>query len=149
MDPLILELLGDKMILNMVACQKTSVHVAVIIKRNKVIAVATNKVGSRSRGAGWSDCTIHAEKNVVKELGNFDLLRGAIMYVFRISRCKTKEGQDKIQNSEPCHDCHIFLQKCIHKYGLRKIFYSTNEFVELDMENCPRKRPPMIPMPLK
>ena len=143
MDAIVLSLIYDKAITNMVTSHRTSVHVAIIIKRTKVIAVATNKVGSRSRGAGWSDCTIHAEKNVVKELGDFDQLRGATLYVFRISRCKEKEGREKIQNSEPCHDCHKFLQKCIQKYGLRKVFYSTNEFVELEMDKCPMKRPPM------
>jgi hypothetical protein len=143
MDAIVLSLIYDKAITNMVTSHRTSVHVAIIIKRNKVIAVATNKIGSRSRGAGWSDCTIHAEKNVVKELGDFDQLRGATLYVFRISRCKEKEGREKIQNSEPCHDCHKFLQKCIQKYGLRKVFYSTNEFVELEMDKCPMKRPPM------
>ena len=145
MDPIILELLNDKTLINMTACHTTSIHVAILFKRNKVIAMARNKIGSRSRGAGWSDCTIHAEKNVVKELGNFDLLRGATMYVFRISRSKTKEGQDKIQNSEPCYDCHNFLQKCIQKYGLRKVFYSTNQFVELDMSNCPLRRTTAAP----
>ena len=143
MDAIVLALIQDKAIENLVTSHNTSIHVALLIKRNKVIAVATNKIGSRSRGAGWSDCTIHAEKNVVKELGNFELLRGATMYVFRISRCKNKVGREKIQNSEPCHDCHIFLQKCIQKYGLRKVFYSTSEFVELDLDNCPMKRPLM------
>jgi hypothetical protein len=145
MDAMILELLDNKMLTNLTASHTTSIHVALIIKRNKVIAMATNKIGSRSRGAGWSDCTIHAEKNVVKQLGNLELLRGASLYVFRISRCKTKEGQEKIQNSEPCYDCHNFLQKCIQKYGLRKVFYSTNEFVELDMSNCPLRRISPIP----
>lgn len=139
-EPHILDLLEDKTICNLINTHNISIHVALLLKRNKVIAVATNKIGSRSRGAGWSDCSIHAEKNVVKELGNLELLRGAIMYVFRISRCRSKEGVDKIQNSEPCYDCHNFLQKCIKKYGLRKVFYSTNEFVELDVYNCPPKR---------
>jgi hypothetical protein len=140
MDSLILEMLDDKSLTNLTSSHNTSIHVAILIKRNKVIATATNKIGSRSRGAGWSDYTIHAEKNVIKEIGNIDLIRGATMYVFRISRCKSKEGSDKIQNSEPCYDCHIFLQKCIHKYGLRKVFYSTTSFVELDMNNCPPRR---------
>jgi hypothetical protein len=140
MDSLVLELLDDKCLINLVASHKTSIHVAILVKRNKVIAIATNKIGSRSRGAGWSDYTIHAEKNVIKEVGNIEHIRGATMYVFRISRCRSKEGSEKIQNSEPCYDCHIFLQKCIQKYGLRKVFYSTNEFVELDMNNCPAKK---------
>ena len=138
--------LKDKCISNLPDAHNTSIHVAVIVKRNKVIAAATNKIGSRSRGSGYSDSTIHAERNVVKELGNFDQLRGATMYVFRVSRCKTKEGIERIQNSEPCHDCHLFLTKCHEKYGLKKVFYSTHEFVEMNFSDRPNKRPPMTPM---
>lgn len=137
-------ILADKTISNLVKTHRTSIHVAVIVKRNKVIAMATNKIGSRSRGAGYSDCTIHAEKNVVKELGDFGQLRGATMYVIRISRCITKQGLDKIQNSEPCHDCHLFLEKCVKQYGLRRVFYSTTDFVELDFDARPEKRPIMV-----
>jgi len=139
-NPIILDLLEDKMIKNLVESHKTSIHIALLLKRNKVIAIATNKIGSRSRGAGWSDCTIHAERNVVKELGDLEQLRGSTMYVFRISRAREIKGVDKIKNSEPCYDCHKFLTKCMMKYGLRKVFYSTNEFVELNMDNCPQRR---------
>jgi len=140
MEAILPSILEDKSILNLIKSHKTSIHVAVIVKRNKVIAMATNKVGSRSKGAGYSDCTIHAEKNVVKELGNSDHMRGASMYVFRISKCQTKCGMDKIQNSAPCHDCHIFLQKCVKQYGLRNVFYSTSEFVKMDFSICPDKK---------
>uniref|UniRef100_A0A6C0D7G6 CMP/dCMP-type deaminase domain-containing protein n=1 Tax=viral metagenome TaxID=1070528 RepID=A0A6C0D7G6_9ZZZZ len=132
MNLLLSSFLEDKAIANLVSTYKTSVHVAFLVKRNKVISVATNRVGTRSRGCGYSDCTIHAEKNVVKQLGDFDQLRGASLYVFRISKCRTKFGMDKIVNSEPCYDCHLFLEKCVKSYGLRRVFYSTNEFVELD-----------------
>jgi hypothetical protein len=146
MNAFVPDILGDKTIMNLIHAHKTSIHVAIIVKRNKVIAMATNKIGTRSRGAGWSDCTIHAEKNVVRELGNYEQMRGATMYVIRISRSKDKYGQDKVQNSEPCHDCHLFLGKCIKQYGLRRVFYSTTEFVELNLDNCPSKRPPMVPL---
>jgi hypothetical protein len=140
MNILLLSLMDDKTISNLVQSYKTSVHVAFLVKRNKVIAVATNRVGTRSRGCGYSDCTIHAEKNVVKELGNLEQMRGATMYVFRISKCRTKLGMEKIQNSEPCYDCHLFLEKCVKNYGLRRVFYSTNEFVELDFNERPQRR---------
>ena len=140
MDPLLSSFLEDKAIANLVNTFKTSVHVAFLVKRNKVISVATNRVGTRSRGCGYSDCTIHAERNVVKELGNLEQLRGASLYVFRISKCKNKFGMEKIQNSEPCYDCHRFLEKCVKNYGLRRVFYSTNEFVELDFSNRPLRR---------
>ena len=140
MDALLQVILADKTIKNLVYSHRTSIHVAAIIKRNKVIATATNKVGSRSRGAGWSDYTIHAEKNVVKELGDFEQMRGATMYVIRISRCSTQEGMDRVQNSEPCHDCHLFLEKCVKQYGLRRVFYSTTKFVELDFAARPERK---------
>lgn len=140
MQSIVSNALNDKSIRNLVDAHNTSIHVAVIIKRNKVIATATNKIGSRSRGAGYSDCTIHAERNVVKELGDFKQLRGATLYVFRVSRCKDKHGIERIQNSEPCHDCHRFLSKCVDQYGLRRVFYSTHEFVEVDFNICPARK---------
>jgi hypothetical protein len=140
METIMPEILKDKMIKNLIYSHTTSIHLAVIVKRNKVIAMATNKIGSRSRGAGWSDYTIHAEKNVVKELGDLEQLRGAIMYVIRISRSRSQTGMDRVQNSEPCHDCHLFLEKCVRQYGLRRVFYSTTDFVELDLSVRPAKR---------
>jgi len=146
MNSFVPNILEDKTIMNLIHAHKMSIHVAIIVKRNKVIAMATNKVGTRSRGVGWSDRTIHAEKNVVRELGDYAQLRDATMYVIRISRSKDTHGNDKVQNSEPCHDCHLFLEKCIKKYGLSRVFYSTTEFVELDIENRPLKRTPASPL---
>lgn len=100
----------------------TSVHIAVICKKGKIIAEATNKLGSRSSGCGYSDYTIHAERNVVKELGDYTKLRDADMYVIR---CGRGENSVKFMNSKPCSDCECFLNKCINKYGLRKIYYTS------------------------
>lgn len=134
-------ILDDKRIKNLMFSHTTSIHLAVLIKRNKVIASATNKIGSRTSGSGYSNYTIHAEKNVVKELGDLEHLRGATMYVIRISRSRTQEGMERVQNSEPCHDCHLFLEKCVKQYGLRRVFYSTTEFVELDFAVRPARKP--------
>ena len=140
MQEILYSIIEDKKISNLINCHKTSIHVAILMKRNKILATATNKIGSRSRGAGWSDCTIHAERNVVKELGDYEQLRGCSMYVIRISRCKTKFGLEKIQNSAPCYDCHIFLEKCVKQYGLKDVMYSTHEFVKVDFAIRPEKR---------
>jgi hypothetical protein len=43
---------------------------AVIVKRGQILAEATNNYGSRSRGSGYSKSSIHAERNVVKQLGD-------------------------------------------------------------------------------
>lgn len=96
----------------------TSLHHAIILRGNKVLASAFNKVGSRSRGSGYSEKTIHAEVNVVKSLGDFSLLRGATLIVVR-------HGVDgTLKSSKPCKTCHDFLEKCMSEYGLRKVIYS-------------------------
>lgn len=96
----------------------TELHYATLYLRGKVIATARNNVGSRSRGCGWSDKTIHAERAVVKRLGNVSQLNGCTLEVVRIG----KNGD--IKSSKPCHDCELFLEKCMKQYGLRKVMYS-------------------------
>lgn len=99
-------------------CHRTQLHYAQLIKRNKVIAIARNSIGSRSRGCGWSDNTIHAERAVVKRLGDISQLRGCIMTVVRVN----KNGE--LLGSKPCPACERFLFKCMNEYGLRKVIYS-------------------------
>ena len=99
----------------------TSVHLAVIVYKGKVIAEATNKVGSRSKGCGYSNYTIHAEKNVVKILGDYTKLRDADMYVMR---CGRGINSETFINSKPCSDCEYFLNKCMKKYGLKNVYYT-------------------------
>jgi len=94
----------------------THFHMAVITKRGKVIAKSHNNIGTRSRGCGFSDRTIHAEKAAVKELGDVSKLRGASLCVWRVSAMS-------ILPSKPCEDCRIFLTKCMKDYGLRAVYY--------------------------
>jgi Cytidine and deoxycytidylate deaminase zinc-binding region len=96
----------------------TELHHATIIRRSKVLASAYNKVGSRSRGCGYSDRTIHAERAVIKRLGDLRQLKGATLIVVRYAR----DGE--IKGSKPCHDCQLFLEKCMRDYGLLKVIYS-------------------------
>jgi hypothetical protein len=96
----------------------THLHYASIEKHGKEIASSRNRVGSRSRGCGYSNQTIHAERAVVKSLGDVSQLRGCILTVIRVN----KRGQ--IMNSKPCASCVKFLEKCIKKYGLLKVMYS-------------------------
>ena len=100
------------------------IHTAVLVKRGKVIAHATNRAGSRSMGSGYSDYTIHAERNVVKSLGDISQLRGADMYVMRISRDHKKQGFEKFMDSRPCADCQKFLEKCMREYGLKNVYFT-------------------------
>lgn len=98
---------------------RTQLHVAIIVKRNKIVEIATNSVGSRSRGCGYDERTIHAERAVLKKLGDIRQLDGAKLIVVRIAK-----GSGELVNSEPCHTCRCHLEKCIRQYGLRCVYYS-------------------------
>ena len=102
-----------------------SLHRAVLVKRGRIIAEATNNYGSRSRGSGYSRSSIHAEKNVVKELGDIHKLRGADMYIMRFSRNDADHKEGKLLSSTPCHACTVFLEKCMREYGLKNVFYTS------------------------
>jgi len=94
-------------------------HVAYLYNnRGQLMAKRPNGIASRSRGAGCSDYTIHAERAVLKALGDFNKLRGATMVVVRYGAYGTLEP------SKPCHGCTCHLTKAIQQYGLRRIYYS-------------------------
>ncbi len=117
--------LDDPRTVNMRDAHETSHHVAVLVKRGKVLAHAFNCVGRRSRGSGYSKNTIHAEKNVIKTLGDISQIRGADMYIMRISKDHKKTGWSQFMESQPCNSCRLFLEKCIREYGLKNVFYTS------------------------
>ena len=96
-----------------------SIHFAMLLKRGKVLDVACNAIGSRTKGCGYTDRTIHAERAVLKKIGDHTKLDGAIMVVIRISR-----GTNELMNSEPCCSCRPHLEKCIKEHGLKCVYYS-------------------------
>ena len=96
------------------------VHIAIIIKRGKILDIASNFVGSRDSGCGYDNRTIHAERAVLKKVGDTTKLAGATLIVIRIAK-----GTKEIVNSEPCHSCQCHLEKCIKTYGLKQVLYST------------------------
>ncbi len=96
----------------------TSIHIAFVYGRGgMLIGMSTNRVGSRSRGAGFSKWTIHAERAALKAVGDNSMLRGAILVVIRV-------GKHGILPSKPCHECTCHLEKAMNKYGLKKVYYS-------------------------
>ena len=99
---------------------RTHFHIAVLVKRGKIISQATNRIGNRSKGVGYSELTIHAERNCVKELGDLSKLRGADMYVMRVAT-----NNSEFRCSKPCHECEVFLEKCMREYGLKKVYYTS------------------------
>ena len=119
------QFLTDPRTTNLHDSRKSNVHIAILVRRGKILAEASNRIGSRSRGSGYSCQTIHAEKNVVKDLGDISQIRGADMYIMRISKDKKKEGYDKFLGSAPCSECQIFLEKCMREYGLKNVYYTS------------------------
>ena len=99
---------------------RTQIHIAVVIKRGKILEIASNSIGSRSKGCGYQERTIHAERAVIKKVGDMSKLNGASLVVIRIMR-----GTQEVGNSEPCHSCRCHLEKCMREHGLRQVFYST------------------------
>jgi hypothetical protein len=98
---------------------KSNSHVAFIFgQRKALLAVAMNKVGSRSSGAGYSDCMIHAERAAIKQLGDMSKLKGATMVVVRVG------VRGDLMISKPCRECQPCLEKCMRKHGLRCVYYS-------------------------
>ena len=114
------QFLKDPRTMNMRNKHNASLHRAVLVKRGKIIAESTNNYGSRSRGSGYSNSSIHAEKNVVKELGDISKLKGTDMYIMRFSRSDPLE----FVTSVPCSSCMIFLEKCMKEYGLKNVYYT-------------------------
>lgn len=102
------------------AKHKTQAHIAIIMKRGKILDIASNSIGSRSKGCGYQERTIHAERAVIKKVGDLSKLNGATLIVIRVMR-----GTGEVGNSEPCHSCKCHLEKCMAKHGLRQVFYST------------------------
>ena len=98
----------------------TQVHIAILMKRGKILEIASNAVGTRSKGSGYQERTIHAERAVLKKVGDISKLNGAILIVIRIMR-----GTKEVGNSEPCHSCRCHLEKCMKEHGLRCVYYST------------------------
>jgi cytidine deaminase len=103
-------------------CQRNNLrhnHVAVLIKRRKILMIATNALGSRLKGCGYDTRTIHAERAVIKKMGDYSKLEGTIMVVIKVSKHINEIGY-----SEPCHSCKCHLEKCMKHYGLKRIYYS-------------------------
>jgi hypothetical protein len=109
----------DHMASSIMKSRLKHIHIAMIIKGKKVLGIACNFLGSRSQGCGFDNRTIHAERAVIKKLGDHLLLDGAFMVVVRITPGTRETGYSK-----PCDTCMPHLQKCIREYGLKCVYYS-------------------------
>ena len=86
----------------------THFHMAFLLLRGNIVAVSTNQIGSRSRGAGYSEYTLHAERAVMKQI-DVSQLKNMTLVVIRLGKNGT------FLNSKPCPDC----QRVLKKYGCK------------------------------
>jgi len=117
--------LNDSRTSRMHMTHTTKLHIAIIVKRGKILAEATNKVASRSNGAAsrGSQNYIHAERNVLRVLGDNRKLRGADMYVMRFGKM-SKDSDIEFKYSQPCPECTVLLEKCMREYGLKNVYFT-------------------------
>ena len=107
----------------------TYLHTSAIVLRGKILTVNTNKIGVRARALRKGDRydksthgpgTVHAEIVALQSIGDLNRLRGAEMYVWRLSPALGRPS-----NSAPCSECRRVLEKCMREYGLKRVYYST------------------------
>jgi len=82
----------------------------------RVLKDSQNRVGSRSRGSGYYDYTLHAEIALLKEI-DYDELYDRTLVVICIEY--DEEGVIRFRNSTPCCKCQRVLDKFIRKYRLK------------------------------
>jgi hypothetical protein len=103
---------------------RTSFHIAMLVQRGKIICVASNRLGSRSRGCGYSKYTIHAERNCIKKFGDTSKLKDCDMFIMRV--CENRmTGERYFGNSKPCSECQRVLEKCMDSHGLKNVYYTS------------------------
>jgi len=94
--------------------------------RHGCVLVTNGEIIARGHNMGYSGPlnsmrSTHAEIATLQNLGNYNNLKDATMYVVRIS---TQNGKIYMVNSHPCQDCLPKLLKCIRIHGLKQVYYS-------------------------
>tara|TARA_B100001939_G_scaffold321815_1_gene311736 strand:+ start:51 stop:443 length:393 start_codon:yes stop_codon:yes gene_type:complete len=103
-------------------------HCALIVKNNKIISKGFNRCLGHKNGQN----SYHAEHEAIFHCEKGDL-RNADLIVIRINTSLAPEDIDinktpidkLFVNSKPCKKCTSLIEKCMHKYGLRNVYYST------------------------
>jgi hypothetical protein len=94
----------------------THFHMAFLLLRGNIVAVSTNQIGSRSRGAGYSDYTLHAERAVMKQM-DVSQLKNMTLVGVRIQKELKKEScieletfsKPKKSSNQPSSHLHRLL----------------------------------------
>ena len=95
-------------------------HMALVYdRRGHRIAVASNRHGDRSQGAGFDRYTLHAERAALRAVGDQRLLRDATLVVMRF------DARGEVRCSMPCHACRAHILSATRKHGLGRVVYSS------------------------
>lgn len=111
-----------------------SLHVTAIVKNGKVVLIRSNRVGcsghTQKQGARYKlgPATLHSEVAAVRDLKSTRLLKNADIFVWKwkVDKFMTISCDSVVKNSRPCPECQAVLQSCARKYGIRRIYYSTD-----------------------
>ena len=98
-------------------------HGCVIIgTKGEVLAKANNRYTNiENIHKPWQKgqrLSCHAEEAALKT-ADPKRLYGAKLYVVRVSPC------GELMNSKPCDRCTVIIKKCMDKYGLKSVYYSS------------------------
>jgi len=113
-------------------------HGAVIVNNGKIISYGHNyERGYDDHGSTFPNnkITRHAEQDAILSCNDKILIRGADMYVVRVKINTVNNGRNQIlkkelSNSEPCHTCKQVIINCMRRYGMRRVYYSSNNISE-------------------
>jgi hypothetical protein len=99
----------------------TYLFCAAVLLRGKVVAVTTNRVSASPKAKASAStiaydgtCTLHAERAVLR-LAGLRNVRNASLVVWR----------NELLPSKPCPKCQGLLEKCVKRWGLRAVFYTS------------------------
>jgi tRNA(Arg) A34 adenosine deaminase TadA len=99
---------------------------AVIVKGGKIISKSFNQSNKShtyvKRNGEHYNQNLHAELSCIFKVKNKELLRGAIIFVYR----ERKNGD--LANSRPCPMCYELIQY----YGIKRIIYTTCDGIFLE-----------------
>lgn len=96
---------------------------AVLVKKSHPISVGFNKIKYNRIFSHPEKMTIHAEMSAIQSSGK-ENIKGSSMFIYRENR------KGNLAMARPCENC---MEK-LRQYGIKKIYYTTNEFPFWEME---------------
>lgn len=105
-----------------IASEKSNYRIrmgAVLLQNGRCISVGCNTVKSHPKWSYEDKKTIHAEADCLRAISKYlHRITKGVMFVYR-------EHRDGLPGmAKPCENC----QRLLREYGVKTVYYSTNEF---------------------